>query len=73
MDVDVYHPLAVDELSYDISIEGPHVLAEMLAHENDLLMEKENLLEKYRHHYSTKKGKEAIFSCAGFVIRAVWS
>ena len=66
MDVGVYHPLAVDELSYDISIEGTHVLAEMLAHENDLLMEKENFLKNI-------DTKEAIFSCAGFVIRAVWS
>ena len=73
MDVGVYHPLAVNELPYDISIEGTHVLAEMLAHENDLSMENENLLEKYRHCYSTKKGNEAIFTCAGSGMRAVWS
>lgn len=61
MDVGVYHPLAVDELSYDISIEGTHVLAEMLAHENDLLMEKENFLKNIDTITLLKKARKLYF------------
>lgn len=62
MDVGVYHPLAVNELPYDISIEGTHVLAEMLAHENDLLMEKENLLENTDTITLLKKARKLYFN-----------
>lgn len=62
MDVGVCHPLAVNELPYDISIEGTHVLAEMLAHENDLLMEKENLLENTDTITLLKKARKLYFN-----------
>ena len=71
--VGVYQPLAVDELPHDISIEGTHVSAKMLAHESNLFVEKENFFENYRHYYSTEKGNGAIFICAGFSVAVLWS
>ena len=71
--VGVYHPLAVDELPHDISIEGTHVSAKMLAHESNLFVEKKNLFENYRRYDSTGKGNGAIFTCAGFSVAVLWS
>ena len=72
-EVGVYQPLAVDELPHDISIEDTHVSAEMLAHESNLFVEKDNLLENYKHYDSTEKDNGAIFTCAGFSVAVVWS
>ena len=71
--VGVYQPLVLDELPHDISIEGTHVSAKMLAHESNLFVEKENFFENYRHYYSTEKGNGAIFICAGFSVAVLWS
>ena len=71
MDAGVYQALAVDELPHDISIEGTHVSAEMLAHESNLFVEKMNLLKNYRHYDSTEKRNGAIFTCFGFSVAVV--
>ena len=71
--VGVYQPLTVDELPNDISIEGTHVSAKMLAHESNVFVGKENLFENYRHYDSTEKGNGAIFTCADFSVAVLWS
>ena len=70
--VGVYQLLAVDELPHDTSIEGTQVSAKILAHESNLFVEKENLLENYRRYDSTGKGNGAIFTCAGFSVAVLW-
>ena len=67
-EVGVYQPLAVDELPHDISIEDTHVSAEMLAHESNLFVEKDNLFKNYRHYDLLKKAMEPYLH----VLVSVW-
>ena len=69
----VIQPLAVDQLPPNIYMESIYISTNSLSHESHLFLEKNNLLENYRHYSPSEKGNGAIFTCAGFSVAVLWT
>ena len=71
-DVDVNQALAVDELPFNISIEGVHISTKMLVCESNLFVERNDFFANYRNYTESERGNGAIFTRAGFSIAIIW-
>ena len=66
-------PLAVNELSIKLSLEGVNMSVNLLAHESSVFIGKRNLSGNIRQNSDKNQDNEAIFTCSGFSVAIIWS